>query len=50
MVFYLRRAMKTIFYTLFAVITLATLCACNTMRGVGEDVSVAGRDIQRAAR
>ena len=41
--------MKTIFYTLFAVMTLAALCGCNTMRGIGEDVSAAGRGIKRAA-
>ncbi len=27
----------------------ATLSACNTTRGVGEDVSATGRAVQRAA-
>ena len=27
----------------------SALCACNTMRGIGEDISAAGRTLSRAA-
>jgi len=48
---YLARTMKTTLLTLLAVMTLSVLLSgCNTMRGVGQDVSAAGRGIQRAAR
>ena len=40
--------MKTILFILLAGVTLAAFSGCNTVRGVGEDVSVAGRGIQRA--
>jgi len=40
--------MKTIFLFLFVVLAVLTFSGCNTVRGVGEDVSVAGRGIQRA--
>ena len=40
--------MKTILLTLLAAMTIAALSGCNTVRGVGEDVTVAGRGIERA--
>jgi len=40
--------MKTILLTFLAVTAIVALSGCNTVRGVGEDVTVAGRGIQRA--
>ena len=49
-IFYFGRAMKTILLSLFAVMAVVVLSGCNTMHGVGQDVSAAGRGIQRVSR
>ena len=35
--------------TMVLVISLGLLSACNTVQGLGKDISNGGRDIQRAA-
>ncbi|XHR29973.1 MAG: entericidin A/B family lipoprotein [Chthoniobacteraceae bacterium] len=42
--------MKKLIYTTFGALLIAlAVSGCNTMRGVGRDVSSAGSGIQRAA-
>ena len=42
--------MKTFLFVIFTTLALAALTGCNTVRGVGEDVSTVGHSIQRASR
>ena len=37
------------FYTILMLTSLATLTACNTMEGMGEDMQVGGKKIERSA-
>lgn len=41
--------LKKSILVLASLLVLATLSACNTTRGVGEDVSAGGQAIQRSA-
>jgi predicted small secreted protein len=41
--------MRKMFFALAAVATLAGLSACNTMRGMGEDISALGRYISNSS-
>jgi len=41
--------MKHILSLVLVVITTSALSACNTIKGVGEDVSAAGHDVSKAA-
>jgi len=42
-------AMRKTFCALAAAVTLAGLTACNTMRGMGEDISALGRYISSSS-
>jgi predicted small secreted protein len=44
--------MKTTTLTMLALVVLvaATLSGCNTIRGVGQDVSATGRGVSKGAR
>jgi predicted small secreted protein len=42
--------MKHILALLFVVLIAASLSACNTIRGAGQDVSAVGRDVSAGAR
>lgn len=39
--------LKKSMITLIALLTLASLTACNTTRGIGEDIEAGGKAIQR---
>lgn len=41
--------MKNIISTIIVGVILASMSGCNTVQGVGKDVSEGGREIQRAA-
>jgi len=41
--------MKKLFFAFAAAVTLAGLSACNTMRGMGEDISAVGRYISSSS-
>ena len=41
--------MKKILICLFALITVTTLSACNTMQGLGKDVKTVGQSVENAA-
>jgi predicted small secreted protein len=41
--------MKHILSLVLLVIATAALSACNTIKGMGEDVSAAGHDVSKAA-
>jgi predicted small secreted protein len=41
--------MKHLLAMLLVVIVATSLSACNTVKGVGQDVSAGGRDVTRAA-
>jgi entericidin B len=41
--------MKSLTFLALAVLILSTLTACNTVKGVGQDVAVGGRAVERAA-
>ncbi len=41
--------MKNLIYTLFLLLAGASLAACNTTRGLGEDVEAAGEEVQDIA-
>jgi len=41
--------MKTCLFLTLTTIILSTLTACGTIRGVGQDVSAAGRGVSNAA-
>ena len=45
----MRSNMRTLALLLFAVLSMGTLGACNTMAGLGEDVSSAGDAIEDEA-
>lgn len=42
--------LKKSIIALFSLMVLSSLTACNTTRGVGEDVSAGGQAIQRSAQ
>ncbi|WP_114192047.1 entericidin A/B family lipoprotein [Edaphovirga cremea] len=42
--------LKKSIIALFSLMILSSLTACNTTRGVGEDVSAGGKAIQRSAQ
>lgn len=42
--------LKKSIIALFSLMILSSLTACNTTRGVGEDVSAGGQAIQRSAQ
>jgi entericidin B len=41
--------MKHLFSILSLIIIATSLSACNTIKGVGQDVSAGGRDLSKAA-
>jgi len=41
--------MRKLFFVFAAAVTVAGLSACNTMRGMGEDISALGRYISNSS-
>ncbi|MCX6967805.1 MAG: entericidin A/B family lipoprotein [Verrucomicrobia bacterium] len=41
--------MKRLLFTALALVAMMVLSACNTVRGVGQDVRSLGRGIERAS-
>jgi|GEM_PF-154600 len=46
---YYGRSMKYLLSSLLIAIATTALSACNTIKGVGQDVSAGGRDLTKAA-
>jgi len=42
--------MKKLVFTLFVIVSAASLSACNTVSGLGKDIEKGGQAIERAAK
>ncbi|MEN9538211.1 MAG: Entericidin EcnA/B family [Pseudomonadota bacterium] len=42
--------MKALFITMAAVLSLSQLAACNTVKGIGQDIQTAGQKIEDATK
>ena len=40
--------MKKIAFVFFSIASIAVLCACNTVQGIGKDIEKGGEVIQKA--